>query len=404
MRKLRFGIVGMGTMGGPHARNIVKDRNRNFCLTAVSDAVAERARRIGKELNVPYFTDTHKMYDSGLVDAVIIVTPHYQHAPLTIRAARRGLHVLCEKPLSSSVSHARAMIAECRKHKVNLGAMLQQRTTGVTIKARSLVKSGALGEVFRVQMICSNWFRSQAYYDSGAWRGTWDGEGGGVLINQAPHSLDLFQWIGLGLPKRVIATLATREHKIEVEDTADILCDYGDGKIGYIYASTADEPGMNQIIVSGDKATMKVEDNKILLGKLKVPTAEHVYGSKNADAVAKPMGAQTVSWREIRYPDRKSKTGHIEVIRGFARDVLRGTGQYAPGNEAINELELSNAAYLSGFNNSMSVELPVDGARMDRLLARLEREHSTGKGNNMRTKYEREFRKLMKSKVKKTKK
>jgi predicted dehydrogenase len=344
---------------------------------------------------VPHFIDAREMYDSGAVNAVVIATPHYCHGPLAIEAARKGLHVLCEKPLSSSVSHARVMIEECRRRKVLLGSVLHHRTRSAMIKAHELVRGGALGDVFRVQLICSNWFRTQAYYDSGAWRGTWDGEGGGVLINQGPHHIDLFQWIGLGLPRRIVAAVATRQHRIEVEDTANIICDYGDGRFGYIYATTAEEPGMEQFVISGEKATMTIQGGKIMLGRLAVPIAEHVYGGKEADAVAKPIAAQKCDWQEVEIPSRAGRGEHIEIVRGFAREVL-GTGkQYAPGDEAIIELEISNAAYLSGFAGGRAVDLPVDGAAMDRLLARLDKQRSTGKGGGLRAKYYREFRKLM---------
>jgi len=398
MGKLRFGIAGVGNMGAGHARKIVQDNSPDFCLAAVCDIVEEKAVKLGQELGVPHFTDARKMYGAGLIDAAIIATPHYAHGPLTIAAADRGLHVLCEKPLSASVSHARVMIERCRERKVVLGSVLHHRTRSAMIKAHELVRSGALGEVFRVQLICSNWFRTQAYYDSGAWRGTWDGEGGGVMINQGPHHLDLFQWLGLGLPKRIVATVATRQHKIEVEDTANVICDYGDGKIGYIYATTADEPGMDQFVISGEKATMTIQGGKIMLGELAVSISEHVYAGKTVDAVAKPIAAQKCQWREVEVPSRAGREQHIEIVRGFAREVLGAGKQYAPGDEAIVELEISNAAYLSGFNGGVPVDLPVDGAKVDRLLARLEKHRSTGKGGGLRAKYYAQFRRLTKTK------
>lgn len=395
MNKVRFGIVGTGAMGRPHALSIRQDACRYIDLGAVCDIDEARARQAGRECDVPAFTDAREMYDSGLVDAVIVATPHYAHAPLTLRAARAGLHVLCEKPLASSVSHARAMLAECRKRNKVFGAMLQHRTRGIMQKARTLVADGTLGEVFRFQMTCSNWFRTQAYYDSGAWRGTWDGEGGGVLINQAPHHLDLFQWIGLGLPRRMIALTETREHRIEVEDTANLVCDYGDGRVGYIYATTAEQPGREQFVLSGDKATMVIEGGSIMLGKLAVPVSRYVYECKARMAVGENDMKQSCHWREVKYAQHKNDGQHIEIIRGFAREVLGRGEQYAPGDNAINELELSNAAYLSGFNGGKPVDVPVDGAAMDRLLAKLERERSKGAGGGLRAKYHREFKRLM---------
>ncbi len=398
MKQVLLGIVGMGGIGSLHARQITAANSRNFRLAAVCDLLEGRARRAGEEYGVPHFTDAGALYASGRVNAVLIGTPHYAHGPLAIRAARAGLHVLCEKPLASSVSHARAMIAECRKRRRVFGSVLHHRTRAVMQTARRLVQSGALGEVFRVQMVCSNWFRTQAYYDSGDWRGTWDGEGGGVLINQAPHHLDLFQWVGLGLPRRVIATVATREHRIEVEDTANILCDYGEGKVGYIYATTAEQPGMEQFILSGDKATMIIEKGGIRVGRLKVPVKKYTYASKTADAVYTPAMKQSCAWKDVPVkPDPATDGRHIEIVRGFVRQIQTGRRQYAPGEEALAELELSNAAYLSGFSGGRPVELPVDAAKMDRLLARLERERATGKGGGLRRKYQAEFRRLMRT-------
>ncbi|MFB3892939.1 MAG: Gfo/Idh/MocA family protein [Phycisphaerae bacterium] len=385
MSAVRFGVVGMG-MGLGHARGIVADKNGDFCLTAVCDIVEEKARKCGDELKVPCFTDAQAMYDSGRIDAVIIAVPHYWHAPLAIRAARKGLHVISEKPLAVTVGAARAMIAECKKQKVVFGAMLQQRTRGVMMKARELVQSGALGEVFRVQMICSSWYRTQAYYESGAWRGTWDGEGGGILLNQAPHSLDLFQWLG-GMPKRVIAAVGTRWHKIEVENTANAICDYGGGKVGYIYATTAEMPGMEQFMLCGDKATMIIDGGKLRLGTLKQPITEHLATSEEG------FGQVDCDWRDVAIENDPGGK-HINVIRAFAAHVLRGEPLVATGEEAINELELSNAIYIAGFKNK-TAEIPVDAAEIDRLIAKLEKERSTGKGQGLRAKAAKEMRKLL---------
>ncbi len=389
MKKVRFGVVGLGVMGTSHARWIKGDSGRSLTLTAVCDILPER-RKIADELSVTFFADAQEMYDSGLIDAVLIATPHYWHLPLTFRAARKGIGVLCEKPLAASVGAARAMIAECRKRSVSLGAMLQQRLRPVMAKIKQLLDSGVVGEIFRIEMICSDWFRTQAYYDSDAWRGTWDGEGGGVLINQAPHSLDLFQWLGMGAPKRIIATIATREHKIETEDTANILCDYGDGKVGYIYATTAEEPGSEQLTIVGDKGTLIATGDKLRLGRLARGISKHVYASKNATTSGV---AQKVSWSNVKIAGRRSE--HIKLTRAFARHLLKGTPMVASGQEALIELEISNAAYLSGYSGSKCVDLPVDAAQMERLLDRLIRKRSAGKGGQLRKLAAADMKKLL---------
>ena len=388
MKAVRFGVVGVGGMGGNHARGIVRGGGRTCRLVAVADKAPEIAERVGQELDVAYFDSAQAMYESGLCEAVLVATPHYWHAPLTIRAARAGLHVLCEKPMAAAVGDARAMIRECAKRKVALGVMLQQRLRGVMRKARQLVVSGRIGEVFRAQLICSNWFRTQRYYDHGAWRGTWSGEGGGVLTNQAPHSLDLFQWLG-GMPRRVVAVMGTRAHKIEVEDTANIIFEYDKGKTGYIYATTAEEPGYEQLWLAGDKGTLVVEGNRIRLGRLKVPVRRHIMSSPSSfDGSAE----QAITWRDVPHPAKDG--GHIGVTQAFARHIRTGSPPVATGVEGLCELELANAAYLSGYRNKR-VDLPVSAAEMDRLLSNLERTHGIRRGGPMRREAARDMRKLL---------
>jgi len=389
MKKLRFGVIGLGNMGKLHCGYIHEANSRDFHLTAACDIIRAK-RKLIEDFDIPFFTDAQEMYDSGLIDAVIIATPHYWHPPLTFRAARAGIHVLCEKPLACSVGLARAMISECKKRKVKLGGMLQQRCFPAMVKAKQLVDRGVIGDVFRVEMTCSGWFRTQRYYDSGKWRGTWDGEGGGVLINQAPHSLDLFQWIGLGLPRRIVAMVDTREHKIEVEDTANVLCDYGDGRIGYIYASTAEEPGTTRLTVIADKGTMHVERRSLRIGKLRVPISRHVYASKSATAGG---AEQKLTWSDVTVSKRR--TGHIDVIRAFAANILKGTPMIATGAESLVELEISNAAYLSGYNKGKSVSLPVNAKEMELLLDRLIRRRSTGRGGAMRKAAAKDMRRIL---------
>ncbi len=399
MKKVRFGVVGLGNMGKPHARNCKEKGGSYVELGAVCDIVEDKAKTLGEELDVPYFTDHREMIESGLIDAVIIAVPHYWHPSIAVRAARAKLHVLCEKPLASRVGPARAMIAECRKNKVSLGVVLHHRTRTAMIKLRKMIDDGKIGEVFRVQLTCSSWFRTQAYYDSGAWRGTWDGEGGGVLINQAPHHLDLFQWMAGGLPGQILATVGTRDHKIEVEDTANVVLNYGDGKVGYIYATTAEQPGMEQMMIIGTKGTLIFEKGKLMHGKLAHPVEQSIYGTKSQKVVGTPSGGkQKCTWKEVKLPKNAGGT-HLEIIKAFAKHVVKGTEMYIDGEEGIKELEISNAAYISGFKNK-PVDLPVDEKEIDRLIRSLEKERSTGKGGGMRAEADRDFKRLMRANAK----
>ncbi len=385
MKKVRFGIIGCGSMGRGHVRLIVEAQARDFCLTAVADVVPQRAQELAEQYDLAAFGDGYKLIDSGACDAVLIATPHYFHPPLAIAAARKGLHVLTEKPVAVSVGPARAMVAECKKRGVALGVMFQHRNRPNMKKMKQMVEAGAIGEIFRCQLIGSSWYRTQAYYDSGAWRGTWDGEGGGILLNQAPHSLDLFQWI-CGMPRRVTATVHTRAHKIEVENTANAILEYGDGRTGYIYATTAEAPGTEQIIVAGEKGTLITEGGKLRFAKLAAPLRKHLLTAKAG------FGMPNCQWKDVALPE--SAGGHIAITRAFVAHILGKKPMAATGAEGINELELSNAIYISGYMNK-SVDLPVRAAEMERLLSWLIRARGTGKGGNLRQRADRQLRKLL---------
>ncbi len=390
IRKVRYGVVGLGVMGARHAQWIQDTGGRDYSLAAVSDQRAGVARKIGKALCVPHFTDAQEMFDSSLCDAVVVATPHYWHPHLAIRAARAGLHVVCEKPLASTIGPAQAMIAECKKHKVALGVMYQSRTLAIMKIMKRIIDSERLGDIYRVTLVCSKWYRTQAYYDSGMWRGTWDGEGGGILLNQAAHHLDLFGWLA-GPPQRVTAFVSTRLHKIEVENTADVICQYGGGKIGYIHTTTATWPGVEKFEFWGDKGVMVAQDGKLRVGTLARAISKHMFEHKEnrADYIFGPP----VKWKQYKLP-AEPRFGHMSIIRNFAAHLLRGVPLVAPGAEAIDELMLSSAAYLSA-HKGKTVALPVDAEEFERLVASMERKYSTGRGRGVRAQARRELRKLL---------
>lgn len=390
-KKLRFGVVGMGFIGRIHAKAIVA--GKETALGAVADAVAPAARRAAEDFNVPGYSDPQRMFESGLIDAVIVATPHYLHPPLTIRAARCGLHVLCEKPLAVTIGAARAMVDECRKQKVALGSMLQMRTHGIMRKMKQLVDGGALGRLLRVSMICTNWYRTQAYYDSGTWRGTWEGEGGGILLNQAPHNLDLFQWIG-GMPKAVSAITTTRVHKIEVENTANLIFDYGNGCMGSFYATTAELPGQNQFMIVGDKASLVAEGKSLRMAKLSRPLSKHAFECK--ESVADNVVPPSCTWSDVEYKEITNDP-RAETIRAFAAHMLHGKPMVASGADGLAELEISNAAYVSA-DQGRRIDLPVNAAAVDKLLDRLARQSKKrmDPAQSLRVQAAKDLKKLLK--------
>ena len=197
MEKVRLGIIGYGNMGSGHTRNILEGKCPEIEITAIADRKADR--REAAKAAVPtaaIFTEGEELIASGLVDAVHICTPHYQHPPLAISAFNHGLHVMCEKPAGVYTLQVRDMIAAADAHpELTFAMMFNQRTNCVYRKVKEMLVNGELGEMKRVSWLITDWYRTQEYYNSGAWRATWAGEGGGVLLNQCPHQLDLLQWL-----------------------------------------------------------------------------------------------------------------------------------------------------------------------------------------------------------------
>ncbi len=344
-------------------------------LTAVACAHPDNAHQVGEAFDVPHFHDAGELLKSGLCDAVIIATPHYWHPPLAIRAARAGLHALCEKPLAVTAGQAKLMVEEFDRAGLSLGCMLQQRTRGIVRRAKELIETGELGKLFRVEMLCSGWIRTQAYYDSSDWRGTWCGEGGGVLMNQAPHSLDLFQWLG-GMPRRLFAMLATRFHRIEVENTAEIVCQYDEDTTGHVYVSTSHAPGWEHIRLSGEKGTLLIAGDTLRLARLAMPLEQHIL---TCPAAGSEEGSLDVTWEDIPYPsgDESMEALHANVIDAFARHLLDGSPMVASGRDALNQTSLTSAIYLSGFRGE-PVDLPVADEDVEDLLDRLASDAADG--------------------------
>ena len=358
MEKVRFGIVGMGGMGREHARRM---QSIDECvLTAVCDEVAEVAKQAGSEFGVPHFTDYGELIDSDEAKAVVVATPHYLHPEISIRAMGKGKAVVSEKPIAVTVSAADAMVQAAERTGTPFAVMYQSRSEPVWRAARELVASGRLGELYRTMMVFAT-FRSQAYYDSAGWRGTWTGEGGGVLINQAPHPLDCFTWLG-GLPRTVRAYTATRNHAIEVEDVAAAMLEYPNGGVGYVYCSTTEYPTSSIMEFAGERGKLQIVGGKLRFWEL-------VEGVKEfSDASVEVWAHPPVEEVQVELPQCES--GHRAILRNMARHILHGEELIAPGVEGLNSVEMINAIILSG-KMGEAVEVPVDRARYDALLQEL---------------------------------
>ncbi len=358
MEQVRFGVIGVGGMGSGHCNWM--HRVAEARLAAVCDSAPGVAKAAGEKHSVPSFTQPEALLDSGLVDAVIIATPHYFHPTIAQEAFKRGLHVMSEKPIAVSVSAADQMLAAAKASGCAFGVMYQMRSLGKTRAARKIIDEGRLGEIYRTQMIVG-WFRSQAYYDSGGWRATWDGEGGGVLINQAPHFLDLYAWLG-GMPTKITGTTRTRMHEIEVEDEAFATLEYANGAHGYLYASTTEAPSHEWLEICGDRGKLVIHGTSVKL--FEIPN-----GIRSASAEATEMWrAPDVNVVEVEIPEGGGD--HTDITRAFCRHILHGEPQYSPGVEGLMAVELINGIILSS-HTGLPVNLPVDRVAYDTLLAEL---------------------------------
>ncbi len=370
MDKVRIGIIGVGGMGQGHCNGLKKVDEA--VLTAVCDIDPETAEKIGKQHNVPSFTDHLKLIKSGLCDAVIVATPHPVRPPICIDAMNAGLHLLSEKPLSERVSTADQMIKVAKKKRVAFAVMFQMRTDPVIAKAVEIARSGVLGKIYRTAMISPE-FRSQAYYNSAGWRANWVGEGGGVMLNQAPHIIDVFILLG-GMPSSVYGRTETRLHKIEVEDLAEALLTYPGGGTGYFYCSTNEPRPGQSIEIFGDKGKLFYRDGTLRLITYQIPV------KKFSDTTKEMWGAPANTEQVVEVP--KAEWGHFSIIRNFARHILYKEPLVSPGEEGLRSLELANAIWLSA-SKRRPVDLPISRSAYDAFLSAKRR---TSKGvRNIKT-------------------
>lgn len=359
MDHVRIGIIGVGGMGSFHARYLLEGRVARASLTAVSDADPARLEPY-KDLQT--FTDSRDLIRSGAVDAVLIVTPHYFHTTIGIDALEQGLHVLVEKPISVHKADAERLIAAHKCKDQVFAAMFNQRTDPHYREIKRLVDSGDLGPIQRTCWIITDWFRPEAYFASGTWRATWKGEGGGVLVNQCPHNLDLFQWI-VGMPVRVRAFCGLgKYHDIEVEDEVTAYLEYANGATGVFVTSTGEAPGTNRLEIAGDRGKIVLESGRVTLFRNEVPASEFSRTSPM------PFSKPDVTCEEI--PVEGNGGQHVEITQNFVDAILDGVPLIAPAEEGIRSVELANAMLYSHFTGQ-TVELPLDGAAYEALLQEL---------------------------------
>lgn len=353
MSKVRIGVIGIGNMGTTHIESINAGKCPEIVVTAVADINPERLEwaKEHTDASVAKFATAEEMLDSGLIDAAIVAVPHYDHPKYAMECFKRGLHVMVEKPAGVYTKQVREMNEAAKNANVKFGMMFNQRTNCIYRKMRELVQSGKYGEIKRTNWIITNWYRPQAYYDSGAWRATWSGEGGGVLLNQCPHNLDLWQWI-CGMPVKVSSHMYFGKwHDIEVEDDVTTFVEYENGATGTFVTTTGDTPGTNRFEITMEKAKLVAEGGKLKLYELEMSEPE--FSRTNTV----PFGSPKVTEIDVETDGKNEQ--HIGVLNAFAAAILRDEKMVAGGEEGINGLMISNAMHLSAWLGK-EVELPID--------------------------------------------
>lgn len=350
---MKLGIIGIGGMGTNHVNSLLSGWVPNMELTAVADIRQSRLDWANKNLpdTVFIFDDGRKLIDSKTCDAVLIATPHYLHPEYVIYALRHGVHAISEKPAGVYTKQVREMNEVAEKSDKTFAIMLNQRTNCIYRKLHDMIQSGELGEMKRVNWIITDWYRNQSYYDAAGWKATWDGEGGGVLLNQCPHQLDLLQWL-CGMPVKVRAFChESKWHNIEVEDDVTAYMEFDNGATGVFVTTTADAPGTNRLELTFEMGKIVCEDGKLIFDKLSTNVSEHC--KIESEGFKKP------DCTRIEVETDGQNEQHVGVLKAFADHILKGTRLVADGVEGIRGLTLSNAMHLSSWLNR-TVELPFD--------------------------------------------
>lgn len=350
MNKVKMGIIGYGNMGRQHSKNISEGRVPKMEFAAICDNDPEKLEQAKKDYpNVPAFSDAEEMMKSGLCDSVLIAIPHYDHSPYAIMAFSYGLNVLTEKPAGVHTKQVLEMNEAAKKSGKVFGIMFNQRTNPMYQRLREMIKSGELGHIKRISWIVTDWYRSNAYHKSATWRSTWDKEGGGTLVNQNPHQLDLWQWM-FGMPDTIYADCSFGKYRdIEVDDEVTAYIKYKNGTTGTYITSIAEAPGTNRLEIACDAGKIVIESGKMIFKKLKQSEPEF---DKVNEA---PFGCP--GYEDVLMDVSGNGLQHVGILNDYAEAVLNGTPLLAPGEEGINGVTLASAMYLSTWRGLETIDL-----------------------------------------------
>ncbi|MGP4042472.1 Gfo/Idh/MocA family protein [Gracilibacillus sp. D59] len=364
MSKVKLGIIGLGQQGGAYGNMIKEGHVSNMELGAICDIDPEKKKRADQEFpGVPFYEDYMEMLASGDVDAIVTCVPHYLHPEIGIEALERDIHALLEKPAGVYTKQVKE-INEFAKTKPDLtyAIMFNQRTNPLYQKVKEIIDNREIGKIRRTNWIITTWWRPQGYYDAGSWRATWDGEGGGVLVNQAPHQIDLLQWI-CGMPEKVYTKAQYGfQRNIPVEDDVTTVLDYGNGATGVFITCTHDVMGTDRLEIHGDQGKIVVDDSKkVTIKRLNKPEKEmsDTMSMKEVSNLLKGEGPGAIYQEEVLEFGSVWGGQHLAVLENFAANILDGTPLLAPGSDGINGVELANAMHLSSWLNK-EISLPID--------------------------------------------
>jgi len=374
-KQLRIGVIGLGNMGLAHAQNLAAGKIPGAVVSAVCDADAARVEKVGAELNVKQFSSNVELLSSGSVDAILIAVPHYDHVPIAMDAFEKDIHVMCEKPIAVSVTDARRVNAafakaSARNPDLRFGIMFQVRTNAMYKKLRELILDGELGNITRITCVVTNWFRSNTYYASGGWRATWKGEGGGVLINQCPHNLDILQWVTGLMPHRITAVgTVGKFHPIEVEDEISAILEFSNGAVGQFVTTTGEYPGTNRLEIAGDRGKIVAEGGKLTFNRTRQSVSQ--INQTTPESFPSPQ-----VW-SMDIPVGPINESHNEVLSRFVDVIHKGlpaTDLIAQGIEGVSGLEIGNAMLMSALTRQ-PVNIPVDGPAYDQFILDMHAKH-----------------------------
>lgn len=347
MKKVKLGVIGIGNMGAVHCENLTEGKVYNMELAAICDTSEERRNYAKTEFgNVEIFADAEELFKSGICDAVMIAVPHYDHTSLAIKAFSYGLNVIVEKPAGVYTKQVLEMNEVAAKSGKVFGIMFNQRTNPVYQKLREMINRGDLGKINRVTWIITDWYRSQAYHDSSTWRSTWKTEGGGALINQNPHQLDLWQWM-FGVPDEIYAQADFGKYRdIEVEDNVVALFKYENGMTGQYITSTGEAPGTNRLEIACDMGKVVIENNQLVFERNIISETE--FNKVNTAIFARPE-----CWKCDIPADFSGGEQHVGILKNFASAILENKELLAPGSEGIKGLTIANSIHLSSWTGEV---------------------------------------------------